>query len=186
MLQYYLSLIENEQDKDKLENLYNTYYDLMISVAMKFVHNKEIAMDVVHDVILKVIKHLDDIDESDPFKTKSYLCTIVKNQAIDLIRRNNAFSPENIDDVEYMLEDEAMLPVEQIIREDGYERLVGYIDLLNDTYRTVCQLKYINGMKESEIADTLNLPPKTVNMRIFRGRQLLKKMITESVTNDKQ
>ncbi|MBP3442029.1 MAG: hypothetical protein J6L62_04415 [Clostridia bacterium] len=45
---------------------------------------------------------------------------------------------------------------------------------LDDKYRDICRLKYINNLKEREIALLLNLPPNTVSVRIFRGKQILR------------
>lgn len=179
MLLFYLSLIENDYDKDKLEYIYKKYYSLMLAVAIDKLKSKEAAEDIVHDSILRIIKHLDKVDIHNDYKTKSFVCTIVTHLAIDVLRHNNSFQSENIDDVEYMLESKEPLPIDYLISEEGYAKLIGYISSLSDTYRTVCQLKYINGLKESQIAEFLVLPPKTVNVRIFRARQQLIKMIKE-------
>jgi hypothetical protein len=56
---------------------------------------------------------------------------------------------------------------------------------LSDTYREVCEMKYILHMKEREIAQELGLSEKNVNARIFRGKQVLRKMIQESYGYDK-
>lgn len=177
MLLFYLSLIENDYDKDKLEYIYKKYYSLMLAVAIDKLKSKEAAEDIVHDSILRIIKHLDKVDIHNDYKTKSFVCTIVTHLAIDISRHNTSFQPENIDAVEYMLESKEPLPIDYLISEEGYAQLIGYISSLGDTYRTVCQLKYINGLKESQIAEFLDLPPKTVNVRIFWARQQLIKMI---------
>ena len=51
---------------------------------------------------------------------------------------------------------------------------------MSDTYREVFELKYVLRMKEWEIAQALGLPEKMVNARIFRGKQVLRKMIQEN------
>lgn len=55
---------------------------------------------------------------------------------------------------------------------------------LPDTYRLVCELKYIHGCKEREIADILNLTVKNVSVRIVRGRKKLIHMLREGENND--
>ena len=52
MLLFYLSLVENDYDKDKLEYIYKKYYSLMLAVAMDKLKSKEAAEDIVHDSIL--------------------------------------------------------------------------------------------------------------------------------------
>ena len=184
MLLFYLSLIETDYDKDKLEYIYKKYYSLMLAVAIDKLKSTEAAEDVVHDAVLRIIKHLDKIDIHNDYKTKSYVCTIVSHLSIDVLRHDASFQTENIDDVEDMLDSKDPLPIDHIISEDGYKTLIGYISSLSDTYKTICLLKYINGLKESQIAELLELPPKTVNVRIFRARQKLIRMIKEGLNAD--
>ena len=64
-----------------------------------------------------------------------------------------------------------------VINEESYGIILKAIDNLSDTYQAVCKLKYINGLKEREIAEVLDLPEKTVNQRIFRGKQILREAL---------
>ncbi len=177
MLSLYLSMLETPEQKDKLEFLYTTYYSIMVAVARKKVHDLEIAQDIVHDVILKVIRHIDEIDITDPLRTRSYLLTMVKNQAIDHLRHEKVIAADCLDDYAFVLQNDTPLPLELILQKDGYEKLISYIRQLSDTYRSACQLKYLNGMKEHEIAAALNISKKAANSRILRGRNILREMI---------
>jgi RNA polymerase sigma-70 factor (ECF subfamily) len=133
--------------------------------------------------VLKIINSLDAIDVDNPFTTKSFVYSITKNKAIDYLRQKNRYEVVDIEDIEYSLEDNLLPPLESLLNKDIYERLIGYILSLDDIYKNVCQLKYINEMTEAEIAKVLDLSPKAVNSRIFRGRQILKKMIIEGDKN---
>ena len=179
MLSFYLSLIDDTEDKDKLEYIYTNYYGIMFTVAIKYAHNEDTARDIIHDSMLKVIATLPNIDMNDPQRLKSYLCVIVKNRAIDVIRHNSALPICNIEEVDYSLTDPSPTPVEQILSVDGYARIINCIQHMNDTYRSVCELKYIGEMTENQIANVLHLSPKAVNARIFRARQLLKSALKE-------
>ena len=106
-------------------------------------------------------------------------CTVVKNRSIDLLRRTASIPVGDTEDVEAMSGDNTPAPIEYLLSREGYEHLLGYIDELGDTYRSVCRLKYVNGLREAEIADLLNLSPKTVSVRLFRARRILKNKIRE-------
>ena len=62
---------------------------------------------------------------------------------------------------------------------DGYEQLIRYIGEMSDTYREVCQLRFICGLKEREIAEALGITQKNVTARIARGRRQLIEKIKE-------
>ena len=179
MLSQYLSVVDTDYDRDKLEYLYNTYYTLMFSVAVKYLHTEEAAKDAVHDSILKAIRYLHLIDKENPAKTKTLLCTIVKNRCIDLLRRAEAVPRSDVEELFAEGEDSAATPIEYLLQEEGYRFLLSCIEELGDTYRAVCQLKYVVGCKEAEIADLLGISPKTVNVRLFRARRMLKNKIRE-------
>ena len=76
--------------------------------------------------------------------------------------------------------DSVTTPIEYLLQEEGYHFLLSCIEELSDTYRAVCQLKYVVGCREAEIAELLGIPPKTVNVRLFRARQILKEKIREA------
>ncbi len=167
-------------DRDRLERLYTQYYPLMLSVAMKVLHEPESARDAVHEAVLKIIPQLGRLDAGDPLTVKSYLCVTVKHCAIDLLRREEFLPREDADEAALSEEDDTPSPAEYVVSEDGYAFLLRCIGSLSDTCRTVCQLKYVSGLTEAEIAGLLKLSPKAVNSRIMRGKQMLKKMIRES------
>ena len=180
MLTVYLAVLDNETDRAKIELLYKSYYHFMIASAMRCVHDEHVAQDIVHQCILRLIRHLETIDLNKPLITKSYLFVTVKNAATDHLRREEKRPASNPDSTESSQVDPSPSPVEVLISNEGYDFLVQCIDSLSDTYKDVLRLKYINKLKESEIAEALGLSAKTVSVRIVRGKQILQKKIRES------
>lgn len=78
---------------------------------------------------------------------------------------------------ELMLAVEGDAPDDTVIGHDAYDKILEAIRSLSDTYRDVCILKYVYDFKEREIAAILDLNPKTVNIRIHRGKQILRKSL---------
>ena len=58
-LALYLCNIASEEDQDKLTILYNTYLDIMMYTARKYVGPYQAEEDVVHNAILKIIANLE-------------------------------------------------------------------------------------------------------------------------------
>lgn len=85
----YLEMIETPEDKDKMDELYQYYRNLMFSVARKIVGNDKDAEDAVGNAVVKIIENLEKISEIKCPKTKSYVVTIVKNKARDINRWKN-------------------------------------------------------------------------------------------------
>lgn len=175
MLSFYLSLVVTQSDKEKVEFIYLNYYKIMSYVTSKYVSNKDDIADIVHDAMVKIIYNIDKIDIEDEFRTRSYCTTIAKHKAIDFLRKKeqkNIALDENFENKNYS---ENIL--DTIINEESYNIILKAIDDLSETYQAVCKLKYINGLKEREIAEVLDLPEKTVSLRIFRGKQILREAL---------
>lgn len=173
MLAVYLSLVDDLSDKEKVEKIYTEFYGLMMHIALEYTQNE--AEDVVHDAMLRIIKNIDKIDISNKRKTKAFCVTVVRNRAIDCLRRksNNDVSYND----EMAVEDKNAFVFNPTEINEVYQILYQALDSLSETYKTVCTLKYVTGLKEREIAEVLDLPAKTVSLRIFRGKQILRESL---------
>ena len=55
------------------------------------------------------------------------------------------------------------------------------IESLKEMYKTVVLLKYYAGLSYEEIAETLEIPEKTVKSRLFDARMLLKDKLSKNL-----
>lgn len=173
MLAFYLSLVDNLTDKEKVEKIYTKYYGLMMHIALGYSQN--FAEDIVHDAMIRVIKSIDKVDISDEKKTKAFCVTVVRNKAIDCLRKENKDTVSYDDETCAESKNTFSLDFAQI--NETYNILIKTLESLDETYKTVCTLKYVNGLKEREISEVLDLSPKTVSLRIFRGKQILREAL---------
>ena len=173
MLAFYLSLVEDLTDKEKVEKIYTEYYGLMMHIALGY--TKAGAEDIVHDAMIRIIRNIDKVDMSNERRVKAFCVTIVRNRAIDCLRKEKKDTVSYDDEI--LTEDETVISLDLAQLNETYDILMKAIDSLNETYKTVCTLKYVNELKEHEIAQVLDLPPKTVSLRIFRGKQILREAL---------
>lgn len=172
------------EDPMKFEKLYHTYRVLMLHIAMGVLQDQAEAEDAVQEAFLRVLKIMDRVGEIHCGKTKGLLVIITRHIALDMVKSKWRASRAELDEWEADWEDDAPLPLEQVVRTEGYEKLLGCIARLSATYRTVCQLRFVYEFDEKSISRLLGLTPKAVNMRIVRGRQMLKKMILKEMEQD--
>lgn len=175
MLFFYLSLVGTSQDKQKVQRIYEQYYGLMMHIASRYCPQQSDAEDVVHDAIVKIIKHLACIDANDAIRTKAFCVTVVKHTALDRLKakETNVISMEDF-------QEEPVHSNDFSIDKDTYADLVRAIRALDDPYRIVLTLKYVNDMTDKEIAALLGISEKTVSVRLTRGRQKLRKELEEA------
>ena len=171
MLALYLSLIDNEDDRDKFEFIYLNYRKRMVSEAYNILRNEYDAEDAVHDTFIKLARNMKAIDEPDSDKTLSYVLKAVKNTAINILNKNikrNEF--EDHDFVEKMPDQQFL---DKLNIKEQYNEVVNAIRELNDTYRDVMFFHFISEMKISEIVDLLGRKRSTVQQQLIRGKKKL-------------
>lgn len=62
MLSIYLSMVETEEEKDLVTELYNTYKQILFNVSMSILHNTADAEDAVQETFVRIISNLSKID----------------------------------------------------------------------------------------------------------------------------
>lgn len=89
MLVLYLSLIDEEDNKQKFEILYHSYKKQMAIVAMSVVQNQADAEDIVHDVFVNIAtRYMDTINQiTDEIDLRNYLLKVTKNTALNWKKR---------------------------------------------------------------------------------------------------
>lgn len=175
MISNYLLLVEEEK-RDKVAYIYQNNYKYMLYKVRSIIDDESSAEDVVHDTMLKIIDNLDKIDCSDKDKLKNLCMIMAEQKSIDFLRKKRSdLSVEELPEES----DDSHEPQRYLMEKVGVEQIVDAIYKLNGIYRLPCELKYLYGYKEREIAELLDLSPKLVNSRIFRAKNLIREYIKE-------
>lgn len=185
MLSLLLSAVTSEDQKEKILHIYDRYHSLMaytVSVALPNSERGEWE-DIVQNTMVDIIKYIDRIDINDETGTKALCVTIAKRRAIDYIR-SGVRNTLPLDDVFDISADDTYIPDILYEEKEAMDIIVRAINGLEDIYRDACRLKYINGLKEREIADILGISPKNAGIRIHRGRKILREKLRKELYNE--
>lgn len=170
MLLILLASLETEEERKALTDIYNEHKYALLAAAYKLCGNQQMAEDAVHNAFEQLIKknkedmHLSCID----FRRRYVI--IVKNKAIDLMRREKIYSEEAMEDLDYEFET-GETPVDvQIVKEEEYKDLRIHLKELDDISRLVLEMKYVLNMSHKEIGAELGMSPEHVNTRIARAK----------------
>ena len=63
MLAFYMAFIDDEDDREKFEIIYNVYRKRMVSTAYSLLRNHEDAEDAVHDTFIKIARNMNSIGD---------------------------------------------------------------------------------------------------------------------------
>lgn len=160
-------------DEDALLSLHDQFATPVYSVAYRVLGDTQDAEEVTQDVFLKL---WDKARSFDPDKGKfiSWLLTIARRSAIDLLRKRQRREPPeysiSMDAAPYLWETG---PGKEDIS-DLQRSLLGVMGELPDEQRDAIYLAYFHGMSHSDIATHLNKPLGTVKSHIRLGMQKLR------------
>lgn len=145
-------------DPDAFTELMKSQMQTMYKVARSILQSDEDVADAIQETILTCWEKLDQLRENRYFKT--WMMRILINKCNDLLKNKS----------EYLLDDrfyEIASPARDFDNIEWKETLKS----LDEKYRLVIILYYIEGFKTSEISQILELPESTVRTRLARGRE---------------
>lgn len=133
-------------------------------LAYGYVKNKEDALDIVQESIMKALNSVDSLQNADYLKTWFY--RILVNTSMDVLRKKSKLS--YVEDITLDLHSEA--------KEDTYENfdLQDAMDNLPNIYRLIISLRYFEDLKLEEIALILGENLNTVKTRLYAGLKKLR------------
>lgn len=167
MLVYLLSEIETDSERALFVELYEQHHDRMEQAALRILKDSHDAEDAVQNAFLQIIRNLHKVLEV-PCKNRGFWCvSIVKNEAITILRQKRRIVLKD------ELEGEPVADVEEAV---SYQEVVRLFSELPETYRFVLEMRLLLGYSGKEIAKRLGLTENAVNVRIARGRAILRKI----------
>lgn len=181
MLSFYLTLVDGEDDKNKLERLYGSYRLKMWYTANRILADAFLAEDAVHDAFVGVAKNIDKIDEADTAKTCAYLITAAKNSAISIMRKSKPDSTVSIDEVFDVHDRSADTAFEEM---ETQKRARHILEEMPETYRDVLYYLLVENMSEKEIATLLSRNINTVRQQVRRGRMIFAEKFKKGEPSD--
>lgn len=131
----------------------------------KRVKDNDLANDILQDVLMKVYNFC--ISKSGVRNIRSWLFQIAQNTIVDHYRRQSKFTNQD-NFTEFIIEDE------NLAFKEALNYITPMLDLLLKKYAEPLKLADIDGLKQADIAQKLNLNLSATKTRIQRARQLLK------------
>lgn len=164
MIALYLSIIDDEIQQNKFEQLYYQYKNLMYYVAFQVLRNRQNSEDAVQEVFLRVAKNMDKIGSVESTETKNFIAIITKREAMKIYNKQVVKNEET--DVDWSQfrsksSDNLVNEVEDAIRALPYR------------YSSLLQLKYVFGYSGKEIAQITGLSEGNVRKQLYDARKRL-------------
>jgi RNA polymerase sigma-70 factor (ECF subfamily) len=182
----FLLLMMGRVSQDKFLQVYYDNRDIMFTIANAILENAHNAEEAVQEAFLKIALKMSK--NEDLFLSKSCeeiggLCGIVcRGCAIDIYRKHKSQNAATVDVDDDTIAETVSISddvVEKIVTKSGYDRILSAISEMKDTYRDVLTLKFVFEYSNDEIAKLLGINKRTVEMRVFRGKNILAEKLRE-------
>lgn len=176
MIQLFLVLIEDEEDKIRFEEAYCRYRNLMYVKAYDILGDSHRAEDAVQEAFLRIAKNFHKVGDVTSTKTKNLFVLITEHVAINMVQREDKFEG---------LSEESLYQLEKLVSNDvGISQLESKVIMaileLPTNYRNVLYLQSIYGYSLKETAKLLDISLDAAKQRSSRAHKALKKELKEN------
>lgn len=170
------------RDAQDFRALYDATSAKLFGYALRILHKRELAEDVLQESFV-AIWHNAATYQSQLAAPMTWMTTIVRNKAFDLLRRSDAtveIDSEQFDgEVMNALQDPRATPAEALQLSSEARALARCMAALEGLHRQAIGLAYFHDMSHSEVAQQLALPIGTVKTWIRRGLERLKTCLAQ-------
>ena len=143
--------------------------------------NHEQKQDILQDIFMKVYTHINSFD-SQKASFSTWVFTLAKYQAINLAQTRRTREEKHSElHANWEEAHEMKCPLEEKEQRECLRRALAQ---LPEEFKNVVILSFFNELSLQEIAEIENLPLGTVKSRIFRGKDLLKKLMSSNESEE--
>lgn len=168
----------NKGNLGAFENLVTRYQKKIFSFVYRMVVVQEDARDLTQEVFIQVFRSLASFRGEAKFST--WLYRIAANRSLDFLRRKKKLQLVDFAGIEQCEAPDHIVssnPEDIYLREEKIRRLRRMIAGLPDKYRLVFVMFHYEHLSYQQIAESLELPVKTVATRLYRAKILLREVL---------
>lgn len=158
----FISLIADNKESDAYRFLRQQYHVVLLQFATAYLKAKEPAEEVVNDVLYRVWMKKEGVAEINNLRV--YLFTAVRNSCLTIITKskkeqdfvmNTPFNDSTIEDPENL-----------IITKELQECVKQTINSLPPRCRQIYEMIRIEGLRNKDVAETLNISVNTIDVQL--------------------
>lgn len=180
----YLALIENSEEENKFEYLYNQYRKQMYYAARRILHDHSLSEDAVHEAFLKLARNINKVRDAKTKEARNFVMIITDCVVKDLYRkRQRQFQHEiyaktsneetNREFLELFAETEEIPEVPEFKNSEVSEALESLSSDAHDIFLlrfglgfSVKEISEITGFSIAKIEKSINRSKKTLAQKL--------------------
>lgn len=144
---------------DNLEEIMNIYGNTLFRICLITLGNTSDAEDAVQETLIKYLQTQPVFNDTE--HEKAWLITVATNKCRDILRYEKRHTMVNIEEIR------------ELSKETDDTGILEILMNLQEKYRVILILYYVEGYKISEISHMIGKTTSAVKMRLQKGRRLL-------------
>lgn len=157
-----------------LDRLMAEYGTSLLRLCYMYLKDYHLAQDAVQETFVKVyLKYSGFRAES---SEKTWITRIAMNVCRDMMRKRS-YKERGEEIPEYIAQEPGTGPEDEALEKDKNTALLAAIGRLPDIYRETLLLYYYEDLKAEQIAKIQHTARSTVNVRLKRGRDMLRAVL---------
>jgi RNA polymerase sigma-70 factor (family 1) len=165
---------------ENLEKVIESNKHHVFAFAYSFLGDRAEAEDVTQEVLVRLWKNHATLDAS---RVKAWLIRVTRNACLDVTRRQKRHRTlaqrGSHEDANAALALQGKHPESALRLTQVGQQVKAALDELAEPYRSVVQLREIQGMTYDEVSQALEIPLNTVKVHLHRGRRKLREALRE-------
>lgn len=166
------------------EDLFRLYYPRLKAYAHSFLGNSDEANDVVQDVFIQLWEDQQQLNQER--NIPAFIFTLLKNKCLNILkhriveekylRHQSLISSEELYHVSFEKNDR-FISMEEMLQQE----LRRIIELMPDKCGLIFRMRWIDGLKNREIAETLKISMTMVDKQLSKGMAIARENLSRTL-----
>lgn len=175
MISAALSVLETDEQRNKLSDFYKKTYSKLFAIAYSILHNRHSAEDAIQDTFLRIAEKPEKFFSFEDNKRYCFCVIIIRNVCIDVLRKNNKLPCYELN--EDIIEETALSVEDAVLGEISCTELIEFINTLPKLQKDVLTLYTSFNLSYIEISNVLKISEVAVRQRLFQARRKINEFI---------
>lgn len=174
-----ISLLESickNDDQQSFEELFKLFYPRLLNFCTQYVKHKEPAEEIVSEVFVTCWINRKSLSQIQ--NPETYLFIAVRNRSLNYLKHFSKYRVTYLEEIGVNRLVNSWDPAQELERKESLFKMDQAIESLPLQCRIIFKLIKEDGLKYKEVAEILNLSPRTVEAQLVRAMKKLDKILS--------